>query len=436
MILVGLAALVVLLAMNAFFVAAEFAIVSVDPNRLRESAAEGKRSAVLAESLRKHLSLSLTGVQLGITLCSLALGVLSEPVTARLIEPLMGGIVGESVALGLSVALAIAITAVTQMVVGEIVPKSVAVARPLETALRTAKAFSAFMVIFRPVITISNAFAGWIVRLMGVEPAESLESTPTRKELLRLLDTSVGSGSIDPTEAALLSRTFAFADKTAADALTPRVSMKAIQADAEVGDLIEITRQTGLSRLPVYGTDLDDVIGVVHIKDVLGIPATERQHHPIADLVRQILVIPESKPLDSLMTTLQQADGQFALVVDEYGGTAGIITLEDLVEEIVGEISDEHDRSDDVPTVRRWGGAHLLSGRLHPDEVEEACGLSIPDGDYETLAGFVMQRVGQIPTVGTSFTYQGWSFEVTEMDRRRVATVKVVAPSPGVEGAP
>lgn len=431
MIYLGLAALLALVAINAFFVAAEFAIVSVDPNRLRERSAAGSRRAALAEALRSRLSLSLTGVQLGITICSLALGVLSEPVAARLIEPLLGRALGERAALGVSVTLAIAITAVAQMVAGEIVPKSVAVARPLETALRTARVFSLFMVVFRPVIAVSNRFARALVRLLGVEPAEELHSIPTRRELVRLLDSSVESGTLDPTEAELLSRTFAFADKTAADALTPRVSVKALPVSGTVADLVAASRETGLSRFPVCGEDLDDVVGVVHIKDVLRIPVAERAEHPIAELMRRVLVVPETKLLDTLMSDLQQADGQFALVVDEYGGTAGIITLEDLVEEIVGDISDEHDRSDTVPTVRLWRGAHLLSGQLHPDEVEDACGLIVPDGDYETLGGFVMQRLGQIPTEGMTFEYEGWHFEVTEMDGRRVATVKVVGTVPG-----
>ncbi|MEI2639540.1 MAG: hemolysin family protein [Microthrixaceae bacterium] len=431
MILVGFGALLLLLAFNAFFVAAEFAIVSVDPNRLRERAGEGDHKAAIAQSLQSSMSRSLTGVQLGITICSLALGVLSEPVMARIIEPVIAGVAGDRVALGLSVGLAIAITAVAQMIVGEIVPKSVAVAKPMETVLATAKVFALFMVVFRPVITFSNAIANALVKMVGLEPAEVLSSVRTRDELRRLLDTSLESGSIDAAEAALLSRTFAFADKFADDSLTPRVAIKALPVTGNVGDLIEMSRETGLSRFPVIGEGLDDIVGVVHIKDVLGIPAAQRSEHPLTELMRGVLVVPESKALDPLMIELQQADGQFAVVADEYGGTAGIITLEDLIEEIVGEISDEHDRFDRVPTVRRWGGAHILSGMLHPDEVAEACGLAIPEGEYETLAGFVLSRFGHIPSVGAGLEFEGWLLEVSEMDGRRIAAMKVVAPSPG-----
>ncbi|HTO01917.1 MAG TPA: hemolysin family protein, partial [Microthrixaceae bacterium] len=220
-------------------------------------------------------------------------------------------------------------------------------------------------------------------------------------------------------------------EKTAADALTPRVSVRSLAIDSSVGDLIEVSKKSGLSRFPVCGEGLDDILGVVHIKDVLAVEPEKRQGYPIEKLIRPVLVVPETKELETLMVELQGADGQFALVVDEYGGTAGIITLEDLIEEIVGEIDDEHDDLPSVPTVRRWGGVHLMSGLLHPDEVADACDFEIPPGDYETLGGFVVQQLGEIPSSGSSFTSDGWLVEVAEMDGRRVATVKLTAPSPG-----
>lgn len=436
LILLGGAAVLALIAVNAFFVAAEFAIVTVDRTRLRSVAESGDRRARVVEGLVERLSYSLSGVQLGITLCSLALGVLAEPVVATLLEPLVGSVVDERWSMWLSVALAIAVAAVAQMVAGEIIPKSVAVAKPLETARNTARPFASFMVVFRPFIAVSNALTSRIVRLLGVEPVEVLGSARTRDELRRMLDSSAESGSIDRDEAVLLARTFAFADKSAADALTPRVSIRALPRTASVGEMIRLSKESGFSRFPIIGEGLDDILGVVHIKDVLSIPPSEREDHPVEDLLRPVLVVPESKGLESLMFELQGADGQFAVVVDEYGGTEGIITLEDLVEEIVGDISDEHDHLDTMPTVRRWMGAHLLSGLLHPDEVETACGFEIPAGDYETLGGFVMAQLGRVPTCGDAFEFDSWAIEVTEMDGHRVATVKVVAPTPGTLGGP
>jgi CBS domain containing-hemolysin-like protein len=239
---------------------------------------------------------------------------------------------------------------------------------------------------------------------------------------------------LDLKDADLLARTFRFGEKTAADALTPRVSVHALPLDALVSDLLELTANTGLSRFPVIEEDLDHVAGVVHIKDVLGVAVEERADFPVRRLLRSVLAIPESKNLESLIVELQGAAGQFALVVDEYGGTAGIITLEDVLEEIVGDIDDEHDPQRSTPSVRRWQGAHMLSGLLHPDEVASACQFEMPSGEFETLGGFVLAELGRIPQVGEQFFCKGWSIGVEEMEGRRVATVKLIAPVPDTLG--
>jgi CBS domain containing-hemolysin-like protein len=234
---------------------------------------------------------------------------------------------------------------------------------------------------------------------------------------------------LDQQAADLLDRSFRFREKHAADAMTPRPAVRALPLDATTADLLAASDDTGLSRFPVHREELDDVVGVVHVKDVLGLPPERRSAEPLARLVRPVLMVPESRDLGSLMVEMQDEDGQFAVVLDEYGSVAGIITLEDLVEEIVGDIADEHDPQMAVPPVRTWAGAHLLSGRLHHDEVETACGFDVPEGEYETLAGFVLDRLGRIPEVGDGFTHDGWSLEVTEMDGHRVATVSLVAPA-------
>ncbi len=431
MTVLGVGAVVLLVLANALFVAAEFSLVAVDRTQLQARADAGSRSARLATSILQRLSYNLSGAQLGITICSLGLGVLAEPVVATALEPLVGRAVGEGRALGVSVVLALVLTTIVQMVIGELVPKSIAVARPVPTVLALAAAFRGFNLLLGPVIKVCNAAAERLVRLLGVEPQEELSSVRSRQELRRLVRSSEESGAIRPEDAELLDRTFRFGEKTAADALTPRVAVQALASDATVGDLIDESGRTGLSRFPVHTGDLDDIVGVVHIKDVLGLAPARRRTEPLTTLLRPVLAVPESKDLESLMLELQGAAGQFAVVVDEYGGTAGIITLEDLVEEIVGDIDDEHDPRAGVPTVRRWAGAHLVSGMLHPDEVAEACGFVVPPGGYETLAGFVLDRLGQIPSVGDQFDHEGWLVEVVEMDGRRIATVKLVAPTPG-----
>ncbi|CAB4727210.1 MAG: DUF21 domain-containing protein [Actinobacteria bacterium] len=430
MTLLGFAAVLLLVLANAFFVAIEFGLVAVDRNQLQKLADDGSRAAIRAAALQQRLSYNLSGAQLGITICSLGLGVLAEPVVAVALEPFVGNLVGEKRALGISVLLALLFTTVVQMVVGELVPKSVAVAKPLPTVLALSAVFRGFNLVFSPVIFGCNALAERLVRLFGVEPKEELSSVRSRQELKRLVTSSAESGTLDSKDADLLNRTFRFGEKTAADALTPRVSVEALPLDALVGDLMELTAATGLSRFLVVEEDLDHVAGVVHIKDVLGVDADKRSEYPVRRLLRSVLAIPESKNLESLIVELQGAAGQFALVVDEYGGTAGIITLEDVLEEIVGDIDDEHDPQSSTPSVRRWQGAHLLSGLLHPDEVLEACQFEMPDGQFETLGGFVLATLGHIPDVGEQFLCNGWSVGVEAMEGRRVATVKLVAPVP------
>ena len=426
----GLAAALVLVLANAFFVAAEFALVAVDRTRLDLAAEAGGRRATVALGLLARLSFNLSGAQLGITITSLALGLLAEPVFAVAMEPLMAGIVGDAAALAVSVVVALALTTVIQMVVGELIPKSIAVARPLETTLGLAQGFRIYATLFRPVIAVCNTTANAILRAVGVEPTEELSTVRSREELRRLVRTSSEGGTLRSQTARLLDRTFRFGDKTAADALTPRVALKTLTTEDTVGDLLDRSAESGISRFPLHDGDLDSIQGVVHVKDVLTLPRGERREQPLTVLVKPVPMVPESKLLDDLLDELSMQGAHLAVVLDEYGGTAGIVTVEDLVEEIVGDIADEHDLDVGTPTVRHWRGAHLLSGRLHPDEVEEACGFRIPDGDYETLAGFALDRLGRIPAVGDSFSDSGWNFDVVRMDRQRIATLRLVAPAP------
>ncbi len=426
----GLLAALLLVLANAFFVAAEFALVAVDRTRLQLKADEGSRAARTALGLLSRLSFNLSGAQLGITITSLALGLLAEPVVGQLLEPLVAGVVGEASALAVSVVLALALTTVVQMVVGELVPKSVAVSRPLTTTLQLAGAFRGYVAVFRPVIAVCNTSANGLLRLVGVEPTEELSHVQSREELRRLVRTSREGGTIVSQTAELLDRSFRFGNKTAADALTPRVEVQALPLDSDVGDLLDLSASTGLSRFPVHGGDLDDLLGVVHVKDVLGLPREQRRTAPLEVLVHPVAMVPETKPLDELLEELQDAAAHLAVVLDEYGGTAGIITVEDLVEEIVGDIDDEHDPGDSIPPAQARRGAHLLSGRMHLDEVFDACDFELPPGDYETLAGFVLDQLGRIPDLGDGFEYEGWQINVAEMDGHRVATLRIVPPPP------
>jgi CBS domain containing-hemolysin-like protein len=434
----GLLAVVVLIVACGFFVAAEFALVTVDRSSVERDALAGRRGARLTEAALRKLSTNLSSAQLGITLTSLVIGFIAEPTVAQVIEPAVGGVVGDQRATGVSIALALGIATAVQMVIGELVPKSLAVAHPTRVAYALAGPLRWFGLVFGPLVRVLNGAANWTVRLLGIEPQEELRSVRSLDEIELLIRSSGEEGTLGPEAFTLLTRTIRFGDKTAADALVPRTALRYLTTDQTVADLARVAVETGFSRFPVCDGDLDDVAGVVHVKDVYRVPYPTRASTSIRELAADAYVVPETKELAALLVEMRRRGTQFALVVDEYGGTAGGITLEDLLEEIVGDITDEHDPAGATVTRVQRPGEWLVDGGLHGDEVYDTCGFEVPDGEYETLAGFVLDRLGRIPGVGDRFTFDGWTIEVAEMDRLRVATVRLVAPdapSPEAAGA-
>ena len=419
-ILSGLVAIGVLLVANAFFVAAEFSLVAVERARIDAASEAGEKSARRVRRLQESLTRHLSGAQFGITLAALLLGFVAEPTVARILS-------GDAHATGASVALAIGTATVLHLVVAEQVPKYVALAIPERTALALAPAIIAYGVATRLLVDLLNRTANAIVRLLGVEPKGQIQASRTLDELEDLIETSADDGSIDPDEATLLRRSIRFADKTAADALVPRVAIEAIQRDEPANALVQLSLNSGHSRFPVYGVDLDDIVGVVHVKSLYGRPAAERGRVPVADLMHEVLAVPETRELEDVLADMRVRQNQLAVVVDEHGGTAGIITLEDILEEILGEIGDETDRVE-VRTRSEAQGSTVVSGRLNLDEVEEATGFRVPEGPYETLAGFVVARMGYLPEVSDMVVFDGWRIEVVAVDGHRVATLRVVAP--------
>ena len=422
----GLVAIGVLLVANAFFVAAEFSLVAVERARIDAASEAGERPARRVRRLQESLTRHLSGAQFGITLAALLLGFVAEPTVARILS-------GDAHATGASVALAIGMATVLHLVVAEQVPKYVALAIPERTALALAPAITAYGVATRLLVDLLNWTANAIVRFLGVEPKGQIQASRTLDELEDLIETSADDGSIDPDEATLLRRSIRFADKTAADALVPRVAIEALQRDEPATALVQLSLDSGHSRFPVYGVDLDDIVGVVHVKSLYGRPAAERGRVPVADLMHEVLAVPETRELEDVLADMRVRRNQLAVVVDEHGGTAGIITLEDILEEILGEIGDETDRVE-VRTRSEAQGSTVVSGRLNLDEVEEATGFRVPEGPYETLAGFVVARMGYLPEVSDMVVFDGWRIEVVAVDGHRVATLRVVAPgAPGCE---
>jgi CBS domain containing-hemolysin-like protein len=426
----GLAAIVVLILVCGVFVAAEFALVTVDRSTVERDALAGRRGARVTEAALRKLSTNLSSAQLGITLTSLIIGFIAEPTVARLIEPALGDIVGDERATGTAIALALGIATAVQMVVGELVPKSLAVAHPTRVAYALAGPLRWFGIVFGPLIRLLNGAANRAVRLVGIEPQEELRSVRSLDELELLIRSSGEEGTLEPGAFTLLTRTIRFGGKTAADALVPRTALHYLTADDTVADLARAAIDSGFSRFPVCENgDLDDVYGVVHVKDVYRVPYADRATTRVTDVASDAYVVPETKELTHLLVEMRRRGTQFALVVDEYGGTAGGITLEDVLEEIVGDITDEHDPASPTLTRVQRQGEWLVDGRLHRDEVFDTCGFEVPEGDYETLAGFVLDRLGHIPDAGERFEHDGWAIEVVAMDRLRVATVRLVAPS-------
>ncbi len=416
----GLVAIGVLLVANAFFVAAEFSLVAVERARIDAASEAGERAARRVLRLQESLTRHLSGAQFGITVAALLLGFVAEPTVARILS-------GDAHATGASVALTIGTATVLHLVLAEQVPKYVALAIPERTALALAPAITAYGLATRLLVDLLNRTANSIVRLFGVEPRGQIQVSRTLDELEDLIETSADDGSIDPDEATLLRRSIRFADKTAADALVPRVAIEALQREEPAHALVQLSLDSGHSRFPVYGVDLDDIVGVVHIKSLYGRPATERGRVSVADVMHEVLAVPETRELEDVLADMRVRRNQLAVVVDEHGGTAGIITLEDILEEILGEIGDETDRVE-VRTRSEAQGSTVVSGRLNLDEVEEATGFRVPEGPYETLAGFVVARMGYLPEVSDMVVLDGWRIEVVAVDGHRVATLRVVAP--------
>ena len=416
--------MLLLILATGFFVAVEFALVAVDRNRVEIDARAGSRRAKLTSAALHRLSFHLSGAQLGITVTSLIVGFIAEPTVAAVLEPLVSPVIGEGRAGGVSIGLALVLATVVSMVLGELVPKSIAIARPLPTAYVLSGPMVLISRVLGPLISFLNGAANATVRRLGIEPQEELTSVRSLQELEYLIRASGEKGTLDEEALALLTRSIRFGDKDAAAALIPRRSIESLSISDTVADLAEAATRTGHSRFPVVGTGLDDIRGVVHVKDVYRVPYAERATTSVQAVLVAPFVVPETRVLADLLVDLR-ATSHLAVVVDEHGGTAGIITLEDVLEEIVGEIDDEHDRAPHALTVVERPGEWLLDGSLHPDEVFDACGFRVPDGDYETLAGFVLDQMDRIPSEGDAFEHGGWHFEVVAMEHLRVANVRL-----------
>ncbi|MFF8444051.1 hemolysin family protein [Streptomyces californicus] len=429
-------ALLLCLACGAF-VAAEFSLTTVERSELERAVEQGERGASSALKAVRSLTFQLSGAQLGITVTNLVIGMLSEPSIAKLIRgPVEAAGLPPAAASTLALVIGTALSTVVLMVVGELVPKNWAISSPLAVAKAVATPQRMFTAVFRPFISHLNNTANRIVRRFGLEPTEELASARSPQELVALARHSAKEGALEADTAELFVRTLNLSELTAENVMTPRVQVTALDVQATAEDVANATRATGLSRFPVYRGSLDTVVGVAHIKDVLAVPADRRPRTRVSELLREPLLVPETLTVDKLLDRLS-GKLAMAVVIDEYGGTAGVATLEDIVEEVVGEVRDEHDPHE-TPDLAAVGedadGRSLWSadGAARTDQLRRI-GLRVPDGPYETLAGLIAAELGRIPEVDDTVELEGWRIDVVDASGRRAARAMLHAPVPGPE---
>ncbi len=409
---------------TGFFVASEFALVNLDRSELEARQARGEKRLGPTIAALKITSTHLSSAQLGITLTTLLTGFLMEPaISSMLADPLRSIGLPEGAVPIVGSIIAITLATLLSMIVGELVPKNFALSLPRQTAKVVVPFQWAFTTVFRPAIAFLNGSANTILRAMGVEPKEELSGARTAEELASLVRRSASEGRLDSDTATLLSRTLAFSQHTAQDVMTPRPRVAAVERGDSAHSVIELARTTGHSRFPVIDESIDDIVGIVHVKQAVAVPRDRRADVPASALQSEALRVPETMMLDTLLAELRGRGYQMAIVVDEYGGTAGVATLEDLVEELVGEVSDEHDRARvDVVRSRNW---LTFPGILRPDELADRAGVTVPDdGPWETVGGYLMAELGRLPEVGDTVEITAGTFRIERLDGRRIDRVR------------
>ncbi len=415
-----------------FFVAAEFSFVTVDRATVERAAEAGDNRAKGVLGGLRTLSTQLSGAQVGITLTNLSIGFLAEPSIAELVDgPLeSAGVPGVN---GIALAIALILANGVTMVFGELVPKNLAIAHPLGTAKAVQGFQRGWTRATALIIRWFNGTANAILRRFGVETQEELASARSAEELTSLVGRSAEQGTLEVGTATLLQRSLALAERRAHDVMTPRGRMTTVQTDAPVMAVIRAARESGHSRFPVLA-EADEFAGIVHLKQAVAIPRDRREEVAVRDVMVEPLLVPESLELDALLDTLRRGGLQMALVVDEFGTVSGVVTLEDLVEEIVGEVRDEHDVGEDHAR-RERNGAWELPGLMRPDEVQRLTGVALPeDEEYDTVAGLLGERLGRIPAPGDTLELEADDVEgvpqsvrisVLEMDGLRVDKVRL-----------
>lgn len=415
---------VVLTIGTGLFVASEFSLVNLDRSDLEARRARGETRLGMTIAALKITSTHLSSAQLGITLTTLLTGYTMEPAISSLLSgPLTSIGVPSGAVPVIATTVAIVVATLLSMILGELVPKNFALALPLATAKLVIPFQTVFTAVFKPFVALLNGTANGVIRLFGVEPKEELSGARTAEELSSLVRRSASAGVLEADTATLLSRTLAFSSHSASDVMTPRLRIASVKRTDPAQAVLNLARNTGYSRFPVVDEDVDDVVGLVHVKQAVAVPRGRRERVPVSALQTDALRVPETMSLDTLLGELRASGYQMAVVVDEYGGTSGIATLEDLVEELIGEVADEHDRT--RADVVRGRDSLTFPGILRPDELLERAGVEVPEeGPYETVAGFVMNELGRLPVVGDEVLIDGGMLRVERLDGRRIDRIR------------
>jgi CBS domain containing-hemolysin-like protein len=419
-----------LIALNGFFVAVEFAVVAVRRTRLEQLVAEGNSTASSAARLVANPDKVIAASQLGITMASLALGWIGEATVATLLLPPFKVVLGRwSLALAVTAATVVGFAVVTllHIVLGEQVPKTIAVRSADRTALKVARPMEWFIRAFRPVIAILDGATAFVLRLIRTQPIGGHRAVFTLDELKLIVRESQESGAIEANQEQMLQKVFQFGDRQVYEAMIPRPQVVGIEANATVHDLLALFAQASHARFPVYDDDLDNIVGVVAIKDVLRVLGEnpDQMGLSVRSLARPALFVPETAAVADLFAEMRTTHNQMAIVLDEYGGVAGIVTLEELIEEIVGRLSDELVSAEE-PVIRLDEHSAEVQAQLRVDEVNEALGLDIPEGEeYETVAGFLLFYLQRIPVVGDTLQHGAEKYEVIQMKGQKIEKVRI-----------
>jgi CBS domain containing-hemolysin-like protein len=430
-----LAAGLLLIAGTGFFVAVEFSLIALDQPTVQRAIDDGDTGAVPLLTCLKSLSTQLSSCQLGITLTTLLTGYVMEPSVGRLLEAPLAAVGLPDVAVAsVSLVLAMVLATLLSMLLGELVPKNMAIALSFPVGRALARPQLMFTAVFKPAIVVLNGFSNKVLNVFGLEAKEEISGARTPSELASLVRRSAAMGTLDAGTANFVARTLNFSTRTAADVMTPRIRVETIDASQPVSDVLGAARRTGYSRFPVIGDSADDIRGLVHVKKAVAVPWDRRQNLEAGAIMTEVLRVPETIHLDALLAELRDGNLQLAVVLDEYGGTAGIATLEDLVEEIVGEVADEHDKVR-PGLLQSASGDWYFPGLLRPDELSEQIPrLTVPDeAAYETVGGYVMSKLGRIAVVGDTVPVGGGTLNVTRMDGRRIDRIcfRPAAAEPG-----